>query len=197
MGVFLKKILEFLAKIFKKLIKISQNLCKIWSYKNQRRNLKCIYPGTFDPITNGHIDVIKRARRVFDKVVVAVAKSDSKNPAFSLQERIELAKIATMSIEGVEVLGFDNLLVDFVRAQGTNVVVRGLRAVSDFEYELQIGYANARLMEDFETIYFMPSLQNAFISSSIVRSVLSHDGDISSLVPSSVNEMIEKLRNAQ
>lgn len=196
MGIF-KKILEFLAKIFKKLIKISQNLCKIWSYKNQRRNLKCIYPGTFDPITNGHIDVIKRARRVFDKVVVAVAKSDSKNPAFSLQERIELAKIATMSIEGVEVLGFDNLLVDFVRAQGTNVVVRGLRAVSDFEYELQIGYANARLMEDFETIYFMPSLQNAFISSSIVRSVLSHDGDISSLVPSSVNEMIEKLRNAQ
>ena len=196
MGIF-KKILEFLAKIFKKLIKISQNLCKIWSYKNQRRNLKCIYPGTFDPITNGHIDVIKRARRVFDKVVVAVAKSDSKNPAFSLQERIELAKIATMSIEGVEVLGFDNLLVDFVRAQGTNVVVRGLRAVSDFEYELQIGYANARLMEDFETIYFMPSLQNAFISSSIVRSVLSHDGDISSLVPSSVNEMIQKLRNAQ
>lgn len=172
-------------------------MCKIWSYKNQRRNLKCIYPGTFDPITNGHIDVIKRARRVFDKVVVAVAKSDSKNPAFSLQERIELAKIATMSIEGVEVLGFDNLLVDFVRAQGTNVVVRGLRAVSDFEYELQIGYANARLMEDFETIYFMPSLQNAFISSSIVRSVLSHDGDISSLVPSSVNEMIKKLRNAQ
>ena len=196
MGIF-KKILEFLAKIFKKLIKISQNLCKIWSYKNQRRNLKCIYPGTFDPITNGHIDVIKRARRVFDKVVVAVAKSDSKNPAFSLKERIELAKIATMSIEGVEVLGFDNLLVDFVRAQGTNVVVRGLRAVSDFEYELQIGYANARLMEDFETIYFMPSLQNAFISSSIVRSVLSHDGDISSLVPSSVNEMIQKLRNAQ
>ena len=196
MGIF-KKILEFLAKIFKKLIKISQNLCKIWSYKNQRRNLKCIYPGTFDPITNGHIDVIKRARRVFDKVVVAVAKSDSKNPAFSLKERIELAKIATMSIEGVEVLGFDNLLVDFVRAQGTNVVVRGLRAVSDFEYELQIGYANARLMEDFETIYFMPSLQNAFISSSIVRSVLRHDGDISSLVPSSVNEMIEKLRNAQ
>ena len=159
--------------------------------------MKCIYPGTFDPITNGHIDVIKRARRVFDKVVVAVAKSDSKNPAFSLKERIELAKIATMSIEGVEVLGFDNLLVDFVRAQGTNVVVRGLRAVSDFEYELQIGHANARLMEDFETIYFMPSLQNAFISSSIVRSVLSHDGDISSLVPSSVNEMIEKLRNAQ
>lgn len=159
--------------------------------------MKCIYPGTFDPITNGHIDVIKRARRVFDKVVVAVAKSDSKNPAFSLQERIELAKIATMSIEGVEVLGFDNLLVDFVRAQGTNVVVRGLRAVSDFEYELQIGYANARLMDDFETIYFMPSLQNAFISSSIVRSVLSHDGDISSLVPSSVNEMIQKLRNAQ
>ena len=195
--VIFKKILEFLAKIFKKLIKISQNLCKIWSYKNQRRNLKCIYPGTFDPITNGHIDVIKRARRVFDKVVVAVAKSDSKNPAFSLKERIELAKIATMSIEGVEVLGFDSLLVAFVQAQGTNVVVRGLRAVSDFEYELQIGYANARLMEDFETIYFMPSLQNAFISSSIVRSVLCHDGDISSLVPSSVNEMIKKLRNAQ
>lgn len=148
--------------------------------------MKCIYPGTFDPITNGHIDVIKRASKVFSEVVVAVALNESKTPYFSLSRRIELAKIATADIKGVNVMGFDNLLVDFVASQGSNIVVRGLRAVSDFEYELQIGYANAALKDDFETIYFMPSLKNAFISSSIVRSILQHGGDISKLVPPSV-----------
>lgn len=152
--------------------------------------MKCIYPGTFDPITNGHIDVIRRASKVFSEVVVAVALNESKTPYFSYERRIELAKIATEEIKGVSVMGFDNLLVDFTASQGSNIVIRGLRAVSDFEYELQIGYANAVLKEDFETIYFMPSLKNAFISSSIVRSILHHGGDISKLVPQSVYEAI-------
>lgn len=152
--------------------------------------MKCIYPGTFDPITNGHIDVIRRASKVFSEVVVAVALNESKTPYFSYERRIELAKIATEEIKGVSVMGFDNLLVDFTASQGSNIVIRGLRAVSDFEHELQIGYANAVLKEDFETIYFMPSLKNAFISSSIVRSILHHGGDISKLVPKSVYEAI-------
>lgn len=154
---------------------------------------KCIYPGTFDPVTNGHIDVIKRASRIFECVVVAVAKSDSKNPMFGFKERVKMAKIATANFKNVEVTGFDNLLVDFAKNLDINVVIRGLRAVSDFEYELQIGYANATLWEEFETVYLMPSLRNAFISSSIVRSVLRHNGDVSKLVPS---EILENLNAA-
>ena len=153
----------------------------------------CIYPGTFDPVTNGHLDVIKRAIKIFDEVVVAVAASESKKPLFSLQERVKMAKISTANLKNVEVVGFDNLLVDFAKSRSINVVIRGLRAVSDFEYELQIGYANAVLWDELETVYLMPSLQNAFISSSIVRSVLSHDGDVSKLVPS---EILENLKAA-
>ena len=149
---------------------------------------KCIYPGTFDPVTNGHIDVIKRASRIFERVVVAVANSDSTNPMFSFEVRVKMAKIATANFKNVEVTGFDNLLVDFAKNLDINVVIRGLRAVSDFEYELQIGYANATLWEEFETVYLMPSLKNAFISSSIVRSVLRHNGDVSKLVPSEILE---------
>ncbi|AGZ81753.1 pantetheine-phosphate adenylyltransferase [Campylobacter fetus] len=154
-------------------------------------NKSCIYPGTFDPITNGHMDVIKRACRVFDNVIVAVALNESKTPYFCYEKRISLAKTATKDIPKVSVIGFDNLLVDFAKSKGINTVVRGLRAVSDFEYELQIGYANASLWSEFETVYFMPSLKNAFISSSIVRSVLKHGGDIRSLVPISVLEEIK------
>ena len=151
----------------------------------------CIYPGTFDPVTNGHLDVIKRAIKIFDEVVVAVAASESKKPLFSLQERVKMAKISTANLKNVEVVGFDNLLVDFAKSRGINIVIRGLRAVSDFEYELQIGYANATLWEELETVYLMPSLKNAFISSSIVRSVLSHDGDVSKLVPSEILETLK------
>ncbi|MCD8212689.1 MAG: pantetheine-phosphate adenylyltransferase [Campylobacter sp.] len=146
----------------------------------------CIYPGTFDPITNGHIDVIKRASKIFDRVIVAVAKSDSKNPMFDFKRRIDMVKIATENFKNVEVEGFDNLLVDFAKNHDINTVIRGLRAVSDFEYELQIGYANAALWSEFETVYLMPSLKNAFISSSIVRSVLRHNGDVGALVPSEI-----------
>ncbi|MGG7073294.1 pantetheine-phosphate adenylyltransferase [Campylobacter sp. 9BO] len=143
----------------------------------------CIYPGTFDPITNGHVDVIKRAIKIFDKVIVAVAKSDSKHPMFDTDMRVKMAQMSVQNLSGVSVEKFDNLLVDFAKERSINTVIRGLRAVSDFEYELQIGYANAALWEEFETVYLMPSLKNAFISSSIVRSVLSHKGDVSKLVP--------------
>ena len=151
----------------------------------------CIYPGTFDPVTNGHLDVIKRAAKIFDKVIVAVAASESKQPYFSLARRVKMVKISTTDLKNVEVVGFDNLLVDFAKSCGVNVVIRGLRAVSDFEYELQIGYANATLWEELETVYLMPSLKNAFISSSIVRSVLSYDGDVSKLVPGEILETLK------
>lgn len=151
----------------------------------------CIYPGTFDPVTNGHVDVIKRAAKIFDKVIVAVAASESKQPYFSLARRVGMVKISTTDLKNVEVVGFDNLLVDFAKNCGVNVIIRGLRAVSDFEYELQIGYANAVLWDELETVYLMPSLQNAFISSSIVRSVLSHNGDVSKLVPGEILETLK------
>lgn len=153
---------------------------------------KCIYPGTFDPITNGHLDVIKRALGLFDEVIVAVALNESKKPYFSLQSRLEMARVATRGLRGISVQSFDNLLVDFAKSCGVRFVIRGLRAVSDFEYELQIGYANAALWDELETVYLMPSLQNAFISSSIVRSVLSHDGDVSRLVPSEILEILKR-----
>ena len=152
----------------------------------------CIYPGTFDPITNGHVDIIKRALGLFDKVFVAVAKSESKNPKFELDFRIEMVKTALKDIKNVEVLGFDNLLVDFAKSLNTKFVIRGLRAVSDFEYELQMGYANNSLWSEFESVYLMPSLKNAFISSSIVRSILRHNGDASHLVPKEILPFLKK-----
>ncbi|ARJ56511.1 pantetheine-phosphate adenylyltransferase [Campylobacter cuniculorum] len=145
--------------------------------------MTCLYPGTFDPITNGHLDVIIRALKIFDKVVVAIAKSEHKSPYFSLEKRKELAILATKNLENVEIISFENLLVDLAKQLRINTVIRGLRAVSDFEYELQIGYANNALWKEFETVYLMPNLKNAFISSSIVRSIISHGGDVSNLVP--------------
>ena len=150
-----------------------------------------ICPGTFDPITNGHIDIIVRARKIFDKVLVAVAKSSEKNPMFSLEERVKFIKAATNDIEGVSVESFDCLLVDFAQEKSVKTIIRGLRAVSDFEYELQMGYANNFLNKEIDTIYLMPSLKNAFISSSVVRAILKHGGDPSSLIPKSVREMIK------
>lgn len=148
--------------------------------------MTCLYPGTFDPITNGHLDVIKRALNLFDKVIVAIAKNEEKRPYFSLDKRKELANIATQHLDGVEVITFDFLLVDLVKQMNIDIVVRGLRTVSDFEYEIQINYVNNTLWKGFETIFLMPSLKNAFISSSIVRSVAEHGGDVSGLVPKAI-----------
>lgn len=144
---------------------------------------KAVYPGTFDPITNGHLDVIKRAREIFDEVVVAVALSEGKQPKYELQKRIAMVNEATKHFDDVSVMGFDTLLVDFAKSVKSRIIIRGLRAVSDFEFELQMGYANSSLCNDIETIYLMPSINNSFISSSIVRSILNYNGDVSHLVP--------------
>lgn len=145
-----------------------------------------IYPGTFDPITNGHLDVIKRALNVFDKVIVAIAVSENKNTMFDVKKRVMLTSKALESLENVEVIFFDGLLVNCCKEYGVKTIIRGLRAVSDFEYELQIGYANASLDSKIDTIYFMPSLQHAFISATVVRDILRHNGEVSHLVPGSI-----------
>lgn len=155
-----------------------------------------IYPGTFDPITNGHLDVITRSSQIFDSIIVAVAHSAEKSPLFSLESRVEMIKLAIAdmpNVKNVTIEPFSNLLADFAKLKHCNILIRGLRAVSDFEYELQIGYANASLNPMLETIYLMPSLQNAFISSSVVRSILRHRGKISHLVPPKVNDFITNL----
>ncbi|TXE86367.1 pantetheine-phosphate adenylyltransferase [Campylobacter volucris] len=154
--------------------------------------MACLYPGTFDPITNGHLDVILRASKIFDEVVVAIARNDSKNPMFDLDHRKKMVQLATSHIKNVKIVTFDNLLVDFAKDLNINIIIRGLRAVSDFEYELQIGYANHMLWEDFETIYLMPNLKNSFISSSIVRSICAHNGDVSKLVPQEIIPLLKE-----
>ncbi len=152
-----------------------------------------LYPGTFDPITNGHFDIIKRALNLFDEVIIAVALSHEKKPMFSLDERINMARLATQNLKNVKVVGFDNLTVDFAKTQKAEILIRGLRAVSDFEYELQLGYLNNSLDSTIETVYLMPSLQHAFISSSIVRNLLKFDAKTEHLLPLEVESMIRTL----
>lgn len=141
-----------------------------------------IYPGTFDPITNGHSDLIERATRLFDRTIVAIAASPRKAPMFDLQERIALASEVLAGMKGVEVVGFDTLLADFSRQQGVNVILRGLRAVSDFEYEFQLAGMNRQLAAEIETIFLTPAEKYTFISSSLVKEVSSLGGDVSQFV---------------
>ncbi len=152
-----------------------------------------IYPGTFDPITNGHVDIIKRASAIFDKVFIGIAPSESKKPMFDLKDRIAMVKLATTNIFNVEVISFNGLLVNCCKEIGSKTIVRGLRAVSDFEYELQIGYANASLDKEIDTIYLMPSLESAFISSTVVRDIHRHKGKISHLIPKEVNTYVHNI----
>ena len=154
-----------------------------------------LYPGTFDPITNGHYDIIERALNLFDEVVVAVAHSIDKKPMFTLQERIEMAQLACSNLKNVTVVGFDNLTVDLAQSQNADILIRGLRAVSDFEYELQLGYLNNSLDETIETVYLMPKLKHAFISSSIVRNLLKFNGKTDHLLPSRVQETIRSMKS--
>ncbi len=151
---------------------------------------RAIYPGTFDPITNGHLDIIKRACKIFDEIIVAVAQSEAKKPMFEHSKRIEMAKAVTHGQPKVRVIGFENLLVNLSDELDANFIIRGLRAVSDFEYELQMGYANASLKKELETIYLMPSLRHAFVSSSVVRSILHFDGKVDHLLPAEAYDMI-------
>ncbi len=154
-----------------------------------------LYPGTFDPITNGHLDIINRANAIFDGVIVAVADSTDKKPMFDLKTRAKMVEKATHSLKGIEVVTFNTLLVDLAKKHNTNIIIRGLRAVSDFEYELQMSYANSSLAPEIETVFLMPTLQNAFISSSIVRSILKHNGDASHLVSKEILLYLDKDAN--
>lgn len=145
-----------------------------------------LYPGTFDPITNGHTDLVRRAARLFSKVTVAIAANPRKRPLFDLDERVALVRAVLTGVTNIEVVGFDNLLVDFVRGQGAQVILRGLRAVSDFEYEFQLAGMNRRLAPDVETVFMTPSEQETFISASLVKEVASLGGDISAFVDARV-----------
>jgi len=155
---------------------------------------RAIYPGTFDPITNGHLDIITRACHMFDEIIVAVADSEAKKPMFTLEQRIDMVKAATKEFPQIKVIGFQGLLVDLSDELDANILVRGLRAVSDFEYELQMGYANASLKKELETVYLMPTLEHAFVSSSVVRSILNFDGKVEHLVPDEALKLIKCLR---
>ena len=141
-----------------------------------------VYPGTFDPITNGHSDLVERASRLFDRVIVAIAASPSKAPLFDLQSRIVMAQKVLKAHENVEVCGFSDLLVDFVRDRKANVILRGLRVVSDFEYEMQLASMNRHLATEIETLFLTPSEKSSFISSTLVREIASHHGDVSEFV---------------
>ncbi|MDX1302652.1 pantetheine-phosphate adenylyltransferase [Photobacterium sp.] len=143
---------------------------------------RVIYPGTFDPITNGHLDLIERAAAMFDHVVVGIAASPSKQPLFDLQERVTLTQAITKHLSNVEVVGFSGLLVDFAKESNANILVRGLRAVSDFEYEFQLANMNRRLMPELETVFLTPSEENSFLSSTMVKEVALHKGDVSQFV---------------
>lgn len=156
-----------------------------------------VYPGTFDPITNGHSDLVARAAPLFERVVVAVAESSHKHPAFSLGERISLARLALADLPNVEVRGFNNLLADLVTELGAGVVLRGLRAVSDFEYEFQLASMNRHLIPQVETLFLTPSEQYSFISSSLVREIGRLRGDISGFVHPAVGQaMRQRMRQS-
>lgn len=154
-----------------------------------------LYPGTFDPITNGHFDIIERALNLFDEVVVAVADSSDKHPRFTLDERVKMVELTVKELDRVRVVGFDNLTVELAKSINSTVLIRGLRAVSDFEFELQLGYLNNSLDPQIETVYLMPKLKHAFISSSIVRNLLKFNGKTEHLLPVSVQNVIWSMKS--
>jgi pantetheine-phosphate adenylyltransferase len=160
--------------------------------------ISAIYPGTFDPITNGHLDLISRASRLYHKVIVGVAVNRNKEPLFSLDERVELAKAVTLEFPNVVVIGFDTLLVECAKQQGVHVILRGLRAVSDFEYEFQLAGMNRRLAPELETVFLTPAEQYEFISSSMIREIAQLNGDVSCFVPGMVHQsLMDKFRQAK
>lgn len=152
---------------------------------------KAIYPGTFDPMTNGHWDLVDRASKLFDEVVIGVSASPHKNTLFSLEERIDMAVELTSSMGNVTVAGFHGLLVDFLDSQNCSVVLRGLRALTDFEFEFHLASANRRLRPNLETIFMTPDESNHFISSTIVKEIAKFDGDVSSFVDKKIESKLK------
>jgi len=155
--------------------------------------ITAIYPGTFDPVTNGHLDIIARAARLYQKVIVAVAVNSNKSPLFDMAVRVDLLQKVTAGFENVIIIGFDNLLVDCAKEQGADVILRGLRAISDFEYEFQLAGMNRRLSPELETMFLTPAEQYEFISSSMIKEIARLGGNVSSFVPEIVqHHLIEK-----
>ncbi len=155
-------------------------------------NKTVICPGSFDPVTRGHVEIIKRAAKMFDHVIVAVLVNSAKEPCFSTEERLELLQESVGNIENVEISSFEGLLANYCRERGADAVVRGLRAVTDFEYEFQMALTNKKLYPEFETIFLTANSDSMYLSSSIVREVASMGGDISNFVPESVCDRIKK-----
>lgn len=152
-----------------------------------------VYPGTFDPITNGHLDVIRRALKLFDELIVAVAiRGYKKTPIFTVEERLYFIKESTKDLKNIYIEAFDGLLVDFVKAKGAHAIIRGLRAVSDYEFEMQLAHANRRLYKDIETVFLMPSEEYSFLSSSIVKEIAYFGGSVKNMVPSVVEKALKK-----
>lgn len=155
-------------------------------------DITAIYPGTFDPVTNGHADLVQRALRRFDRVIIAVAGSTGKSTCFTLEERVSLARTALAALDRLEVVGFDGLLVKFAQDQGAGVILRGLRAVSDFEYEFQLASMNRKLAPDVETMFLTPDEGYSFISSSLVREIAALGGDVRAFVHPAVQTALKE-----
>lgn len=152
-----------------------------------------VYPGSFDPLTNGHLDIIERGAKLADRLVIGILKNSSKAPMFTLDERIAIMQAAISHLPNVEIISFDGLLVDFMKSQNAKTVIRGLRAVSDFEYELQMAQANRDLYPDMETMFLATKVEYSFISSTIVKEILRYGGNIRHLVPKASIEVIESI----
>ncbi len=156
-----------------------------------------VYPGTFDPFTNGHSDLVERATRLFDKVIVAIAANPGKTPLFDLQQRVDMASRVLSGLDNIEVCGFSDLLVDFARKRGANVILRGLRVVSDFEFEMQLASMNRHLASDIETLFLTPAEQYSFISSSLVKEIAQHGGDVSEFVHPDVAQQLSGIMSGR
>ena len=165
--------------------------------KNRMNDVVAIYPGSFDPLTNGHVDIIQRGSRFFDRIVIAVLLNLEKSPLFTVPERVSIAREVFREWPNVEVDTFDGLLVDYARRKGASVIVRGLRAVSDFEYEMQMALMNRRLNQDVETVFMMPAEPYTYVSSRLVKEVVALGGTVHGLVPEVVEARLRDKRAAQ
>ena len=157
-----------------------------------KKKSMALYPGTFDPVTFGHIDIMRRALKIFDQLAVAVALNPNKGPLFSLDNRVKFIKEATKNLKNIEVISFDNLLISLAHSKKATAVIKGLRAISDFEFELQMGLMNRTLDEKIETLFMIPSQEFSFLSSNLVKETARHGGDVSKLVPKNVFKELKK-----
>lgn len=152
-----------------------------------------LYAGTFDPVTNGHLDIIQRAAKLFDKVIIAVAKSPSKNPLLELEQRASLVQQSTSHLDNVEIIAFSGLLADFAKQHNADCLVRGLRGADDIEYEIQLAQLNQKLAGELETLFFPPAVEWRYLSSTMVREIFRHQGNVAQFVPACVNETLKRL----